>query len=98
MNLEQHSIQRNASFLRKCGGHILNEEGIKSDPDKIESVREMDTRQNVADALRFLEMVNQLGTFVVDHLAEKTKNQFEIFLVKTTSFTGSQLNENASKG
>ena len=48
-------------------GHILNEEGIKSDPDKIESVREMDTPQSV-----FLGMVNQLGKFV-DHLAEKTK-------------------------
>ena len=53
-------------------GHILNEEGIKSDPDKIGSVREMDTPQSVADVCRFLGMVNQLGKFV-DHLAEKTK-------------------------
>ena len=56
----------------KFAGHILNEEGIKSDPDKTESVREMDTSQSVADVRRFLGMVNQLGKFV-DHLAEKTK-------------------------
>ena len=49
----------------KFAGHILNEEGIKSD-------REMDTPQSVSDVRRFLGMVNQLGKFV-DHLAEKTK-------------------------
>jgi hypothetical protein len=56
----------------KFAGCILNEEGIKSDPDKIESIRDMDAPQNVGDVRRFLGMVNQLGKFI-NHLAEKTK-------------------------
>jgi hypothetical protein len=56
----------------KFAGCILNEEGIKSNPDKIESIRDMDAPQNVGDVSRFLGMVNQLGKFI-NHLAEKTK-------------------------
>ena len=56
----------------KFAGYILNEEGIKSDPEKTESIQDMDTPQNVSDVRRFLGMVNQLGKFV-PHLAEKTK-------------------------
>ena len=44
----------------------------KSDPEKTESIQDMDTPQNVSDVRRFLGMVNQLGKFV-PHLAEKTK-------------------------
>ena len=79
----------------KFAGHVLNEEGIKSDPDKIDSVREMDTPQSVADVRRFLGKVNQLGKFV-DHLAEKTK-PIRNLLVKTTSFIGDQLNKKPSR-
>ena len=53
-------------------GYVLNEEGIKSDPEKTESIQDMDTPQNVSDVRWFLVMVNQLGKFV-PHLAEKTK-------------------------
>ena len=56
----------------KFAGCILNKEGIKSDPDKIESIRDTDAPQNVGDVHRFLGMVNQLGKFI-NHLAEKTK-------------------------
>ena len=56
----------------KFAGYVLNEEGIKSDREKTESIQDMDTPQNVIDVRRFLGMVNQLGKFV-PHLAEKTK-------------------------
>ena len=56
----------------KFAGYNLYKEGIKSDPDKIESIRDMGTPHNVADVRRFLGMVNQLGKFI-NHLAEKTK-------------------------
>lgn len=56
----------------KFAGYVLNEEGIKSDPGKTESIRDMDTPQNVSDERRFLGMVNQFGKFI-PHLAEKTK-------------------------
>jgi hypothetical protein len=62
-------------FLKKelqFADHIINEEGIKSDPEKTEAVKQMDTPQNVGDIRRFLGMVNQLGKFF-PHLANKTK-------------------------
>ena len=56
----------------KFAGHVIREDGIRSDPEKIESVQGMTTLQNVSDVRRFLGMVNQLGRFI-PHLAEKTK-------------------------
>ena len=69
-------MQKSVNFRRKrssFAGYVLNEEGIKSGPEKTESIQDMDTPQNVSDARRFLGMVNQLGKFV-PHQAEK-KNQ-----------------------
>ena len=63
------------NFRRKrssFAGYVLNKEGIKSDPEKTESIQDMDTPQNVSDVRRFLGMVNQLGKFV-PHLSEKNK-------------------------
>ena len=42
----------------KFAGYILNKEGIKSDPEKTESIQDMDAPQNVSDIRRFLGMVN----------------------------------------
>ena len=56
----------------KFAGHVISEDGIRSDPEKVESVQGMTTPQNVSDVRRFLGMVNQLGRFI-PHLAEKTK-------------------------
>ena len=61
----------------KFAGYILNEEGIKSDPEKTESIQDMDTPQNVSGVRRFLGMVNQLtlGKF----FPQKKPNQSGIF-------------------
>ena len=56
----------------KFAGHVISEDGIRSDPEKVESVQGMTTPHNVSDVRRFLGMVNQLGRFI-PHLAEKTK-------------------------
>ena len=48
----------------KFAGYVLNEKGIKCDPEKTESIQDIDTPQNVIDVWRFLGMVNQLGKFV----------------------------------
>ena len=56
----------------KFAGHVISEDGIRSDPEKVESVQGMTNPQNVSDVRRFLGMVNQLGRFI-PHLAEKTK-------------------------
>ena len=78
----------------KFVGHVINADGIRSDPEKIESVQAMTTPQNVSDVRRFLGMVNRLGRFI-PHLAEKTKplrdllskkNQFHWGQVQQESF------------
>ena len=56
----------------KFAGDVLNADGVKSDPEKTESIQDMETPQNVSDVRRFLGMVNQLEKFI-PHLAEKTK-------------------------
>ena len=74
-------MQKSVNFRRKrssFAGYVLNEEGIKSGPEKTGSIQDMDTPQNVSDARRFLGMVNQLGKFV-PHLAEKKTNHSGIF-------------------
>lgn len=48
----------------KLAGYVLNKEGIKSDPEKTESIQDMDTPQNVSDVRRILGIMNQLGKFV----------------------------------
>ena len=80
-------------------GHVISEDGIRSDPEKIESVEDMTTPQNVSDVRRFLRMVNQLGRFI-PHLAEKTKplrdllskkNQFHWGQAQQESFKNSRM-------
>ena len=68
-------------------GYIINEQGIKSDPEKTEAVKQMDTPQNVGDIRRFLGMVNQLGKFI-PHLANKTKPLRDLLSKKNHFFYG----------
>ena len=48
------------SFL----GHIISGEGIRADPQKIKSILEFPTPENVTDLQRFNGMVNQLAKFL----------------------------------
>ncbi|UYV72148.1 K02A2.6-like, partial [Cordylochernes scorpioides] len=50
-------------------GHILNEDGIRPDPAKIEAVTKMPAPTDVHGVRRFLGMVNHLGRFV-ENLSE----------------------------
>ena len=43
----------------KFVGYVLNEEGIKPEPEKTEWIQDMDTPQNVSDVRRFLGMVRE---------------------------------------
>ena len=58
---------------REVAGSIINEKGIKSDPAKTESVRDMTTPQNVSDVRRFLGMINQLGSVVYRMLMQRVE-------------------------
>ena len=71
----------------KFAGSIINEKGIKSDPAKTESVRDMTTPQNVSDVRRFLGMINQLGRFI-PHLAEKRKSLRDLLSKKNDFLWG----------
>ena len=51
--------QKTLKFL----GHILDEDGIRADPDKTTANREMKPPTNISEIRRFMGMVNQLGIF-----------------------------------
>ena len=67
----------------RFAGHIISGEGVQSDPEKTEAIRQMDAPKNVSEVRRFLGMVNQLGKFI-PHLAEKTKGLRELLIKKNT--------------
>ena len=60
--------RREVKFL----GHILSQDGVRSDPDKVAAVVNMEEPMTVKELRRFLGMVNQLSKFM-PHLAEMTK-------------------------
>ena len=70
--------------------------GIRSDPEKIESVEDMTTPQNVSDVRRFLRTVNQLGRFI-SHLAEKTKPLRDLLSKKNQFHWGQAQQESFNK-
>ena len=51
--------QTSVKFL----GHVVDSQGIRPDPDKIEAISEFTTPTCVSDIRRFLGMVNQLSKF-----------------------------------
>ena len=53
-------------------GHILSQDGVRSDPDKVAAIVNMEEPTTVKELRRFLGMVNQLSKFM-PHLAEMTK-------------------------
>ena len=53
-------------------GQLIDETGVKPDPDKLRAIEEMKPPSTVSEVRRFLGMVNQLGKFS-PQLANKTK-------------------------
>ena len=51
--------QKSVKFI----GHMIDEHGIRADPDKTAAVRDMDTPKSITELRRFMGMVNQLGKF-----------------------------------
>jgi hypothetical protein len=47
----------------KFVGHIIDADGIRTDPDKIQAIIDMNPPSNISDVRRFLGMVNQLSKF-----------------------------------
>ena len=53
-------------------GHVIDQEGIKPDPQKVQAIKYMEEPKSVSDLRWFLGMCNQLSKFLPD-LAETTK-------------------------
>ena len=51
--------QRSINFL----GHVIDEQGIRADPEKTAAIAKMEVPQNITDLRRFMGMANQLGKF-----------------------------------
>ena len=73
--------------LVKFLGHLLDQNAISADLNKIEAVLHMDTPQSVTDLRRFLGMVNQLGKFS-SHLANLSQPLKELLSQKKISGYG----------
>ena len=51
--------RRTIKFL----GHVIDENGIRADPDKSSAISEMEVPKTITELQRFMGMVNQLGKF-----------------------------------
>ena len=65
-------------------GHVLSAEGVKSDPEKVRAIRDMEIPSSKVELQRFLGMVDYLGKFL-PNLAEETA-PFRILLKKENMF------------
>ena len=83
--LQERGLTLNASkCLFSCSqlpflGQILNQDGVKPDPNKVVAIQQVPVPQNVGDVRRFLGMVNQMGKFT-PNLAEMTKPLRDLLL------------------
>ena len=69
--LNQEKCQFRKSSL-KFLGHLIDQTGIRPDPDKTSAIAEMPTPKNPSDLRRFMGMINQFGKFS-SNLAELTE-------------------------
>ena len=58
-------------------GHVIDGEGCRPDPKKVQAITEMETPKNVSEVRRFLGMVNQLSKFS-PNIAEKSMSLREL--------------------
>jgi transposase InsO family protein len=66
-------------------GHIINKQGIRPDPTKLEAINQMEAPKDVANVRRLLGTINQLGKFI-PNLAQITEPIWEL-LVKSNQWS-----------
>ena len=76
-------------------GHIIDQNGIRADPDKTAAIREMQPPTTVPELRKFLGMVNQLGKFT-PKLTDLTQPLREL-LSKSKTWTWGRPQEQAFK-
>lgn len=48
-------------------GKLIDQDGVKADPDKVSAIRQTRRPDNLSDLRRFMGMVHQLGKFSANH-------------------------------
>ena len=61
-----HLNQQSIKFL----GHLIDSQGIRADPEKTSAIENMETPKSITDLRRFMGMVNQLGKFSPNNIAD----------------------------
>ena len=74
-------------------GHIIDETGVRPDPEKISAIQKIKTPTSVSDLRRFLGLVNQMSKFI-PNLAEIT-NPLRELLVKNRQWTWDKTQQSA---
>ncbi|XP_065073526.1 uncharacterized protein K02A2.6-like [Ochlerotatus camptorhynchus] len=68
--MHERGVKLNSEKVKLCQenvkffGHILTSEGVKADPDKINSILKMDPPKDVPSLLRFLGMITYLTNYL----------------------------------
>ena len=86
MTLNKEKCQFAQTSL-KFLGHIIDSDGIRPDPDKVQAIQDIQTPANVGDVRRYLGMVNHLSKFA-PNLAEVTQPMRELLVKKNTWIWG----------
>ena len=81
-------IAESAKFL----GQLVDESGVRPDPEKVRAIREMKTPMTVSELRRFLGMINQHSKFL-PHLAEQTKPLQDLLSLKNQWHWGHEQQE-----
>ena len=77
-------------------GHVVNQDGIKADPDKVSAIVEMEAPTNVSELRRFMGMTNQLGKFS-PNLADLTQPLRQLLSKRSTWLWGPEQQQAFSK-
>ena len=93
--LNQEKCQFRKSSL-KFLGHLIDQTGIRPDPDKTSAIAEMPTPQNLSDLRRFMGMINQFGKFS-SKLAELTEPLRQLLSKKNSWSWGHPQNQAFAK-
>ena len=92
LNPDKCEFKKELTFL----GHVVDESGIKADPDKLSAIVEMEAPTNIPEFRRFMGMTNQLGKFS-KNLAELTRPLRQLLSKHSTRLWGPEQDQAFTK-
>ena len=79
-------------------GHLVDESGIRADPDKTSAIIEMRPPNNVSELRRFIGMVNQLGSSPPIWQSSHSHSESYMYLARSPHGCGGQIRIKPSLG